>query len=47
MKKLELEYMGSESEVLPGEIVEEQTAIEAPPQPPQIGGDVDADGGDR
>ena len=47
MKKLELEYMGSESEVLPGEIVEQQTAIEEPPQPPQIGGDMDAEVGGR
>ena len=47
MKKLELEYMGSESEVLPGEIVEEQTAIKEPPQPPQIGGDMDAEVGGR
>lgn len=47
MKKLELEYMGSESEVLPGEIVEEQIAIEEPPQPPQIGGDMDAEVGGR
>ena len=47
MKKLELEYMGSESEMLPGEIVEEQTAIEAPPHPPQIGGDMNAEVGSR
>ena len=47
MKKLELEHMGSESEVLPGEIVEEQTAIEAPPHPPQIGDDMDAEVGGR
>ena len=47
MKKLELEHMGSESEVLPGEIVEEQTAIEAPPHPPQIGGNMDAEVGGR
>ena len=39
--------MGSESEVLPGEIVEEQTAIEAPPHPPQIGGNMDAEVGGR
>jgi hypothetical protein len=31
MKRLELEYMGSESESLPAEVVEEQPAIEAPP----------------
>ena len=41
MKKLELEHMGSETESLPGEIVEEQEAIEAPPDPPRIGGNVE------
>lgn len=45
MKKLELEYMGSETDPLPGEVVEEQVAIEAPLQPPQIGGDVEAETG--
>jgi hypothetical protein len=34
MKKLEL--MGSESEALPGEVVEAETAIDAPPPPKQI-----------
>ena len=36
MRKLELEHMGSESQVLPGEVVEEQIAIE---EPHQIAGD--------
>jgi hypothetical protein len=31
MKKLELEYMGSETESLPGEIIEAQVEVEAPP----------------
>ena len=44
MKKLELEHMGSESEILPGEVVEEQTAIE---EPLLIGDNVDARAGDR
>ena len=47
MKKLELEFMGSESEALPGEIVEQQPVIEAPPQPPQIGGHMDTEVGGR
>lgn len=42
MKKLE--QMGSESHVLPGEVVERQTAIE---EPRQLGGDVESRDGDR
>lgn len=30
MKKLELEYMGSETEALPGEVIEAQVETEAP-----------------
>lgn len=43
MKKLELEYMGSETESLPGEVIEEQLAIESPPQPPRIAGDAEGE----
>lgn len=31
MKKLELEYMGSETDALPGEVIEAQAEMEAPP----------------
>ena len=43
MKKLELEYMGSETEALPGEIIEEEIAIEAPPEHGQLTGGSQAD----
>ncbi|SRR6266404_7569785 len=43
MKKLELEYMGSESEAVPGEIIEEQIAIETPLEPKQISAEAETD----
>lgn len=48
MKKLDLEYMGSESQPLPGDVVEKQLAIEAPRQLPAGLQDAeDAGGGER
>jgi len=39
MKRLELEYMGSETEALPGEIIENEISIEAPLEPRQLTGE--------